>query len=322
MMSRSTQRQTTKYDSALLYIERELDRTKNEHKKHIRHIHASAMMLADRLACSGDIQAALFFVDGVSNKKNATNTVVDENSTTFLEEQRFNLKKMCERNEKSMRTTDAFIWALTTVRDDLREMQSNEFEKMARQKQRSAHMESDGVIEVEVEDLDKYMVGMQEEQENYYEEIIRSKMTEYIQHQTNADVRTESSMVRKCIDRLGETVKEDEGLEVMNQPGGYTDSDLRCPITGRLFVKPVKNKVCGHAYDMEGLRQYIRSKERARKKCNCPIAGCKNAEVTLNQVEEDEEIELKVRRHKTRVERENQQRLTQEYEECEETIID
>ena len=86
--------------------------------------------------------------------------------------------------------------------------------------------------------------------------------------------------------------------EIKNHPFVRYDINvnaLKCPVTGMLFNNPVINKVCHHTYDRAGLDQLLRTGKRT-----CPVPGCANNHLSLSQVEEDEEMKLKVQRHKTR----------------------
>ena len=111
---------------------------------------------------------------------------------------------------------------------------------------------------------------------------------------------------RKSLENLDETEDEMPGTikrkksRTLKSGGGGNDvklevdddKQLKCPITGLFFNNPVKNKVCQHIYDRAGLDQMIRAKSKW-----CPVLGCNN-NLSLSQVEEDEEMKLRVQKHK------------------------
>jgi Zinc-finger of the MIZ type in Nse subunit. len=70
---------------------------------------------------------------------------------------------------------------------------------------------------------------------------------------------------------------------------------------------PVRNTVCGHVYDYSGIKFYMGSR-RVRQ---CPVPGCANRQVTMSQIEHDEEMQLKVKRFLKRMEQVRQQRMSQ-----------
>eukprot|EP00957_Ditylum_brightwellii_P041254 3123286-Ditylum_brightwellii.AAC.1 len=73
---------------------------------------------------------------------------------------------------------------------------------------------------------------------------------------------------------------------------------------GVLFENPLKNKVFGHMYSSAGLDQFIHMRKQ-----NCPISGCANNQLNCEQVKEDVEMEIKVKRYVRRME---QEMMTQE----------
>jgi SUMO ligase MMS21 Smc5/6 complex component len=96
----------------------------------------------------------------------------------------------------------------------------------------------------------------------------------------------------------------DEELEVLRNPAGT--QSLKCPITAMLYEEPLRNKVCGHVYSKEGIVQMLRARQT-----RCPVAGCRNGVVTMEQLEEDMETAMKVKRQRRREETERQQRASQ-----------
>lgn len=194
----------------------------------------------------------------------------------FMNEQRERLQKISEKNVVNSRNVDAFVGALAAVR-----------------KQVQTTPETD-------ESLD-------------YERIIQDKMQQYsaANAESQVDVRDEkfcrdirSSLGIKDRASKNKDDESDEELEVLRNPVGA--QSLKCPITTMLYVEPLRNKVCGHVYSKAGIVQLLRS-----GKAKCPVAGCRNGSVTMLQLEEDVETEMKVKRQRRREETERQQRASQ-----------
>ena len=100
----------------------------------------------------------------------------------------------------------------------------------------------------------------------------------------------------------------DDEMEIIETQGGGVAS-LKCPITGRLFADPVKNKVCGHIYSREGIDAHMRNAHR--RAATCPVAGCNKPIQSSAQLEKDVETEMKVRRQQRKEDYESQQRASQ-----------
>lgn len=101
--------------------------------------------------------------------------------------------------------------------------------------------------------------------------------------------------------------EEDQDLQVV---GGSTvaASTLKCPLTGTLLENPVKNSVCGHAYSKEAILDHLR--RRGTKEKVCPMVGCHNRAVTLQQLVPDLELTQLVRRQKRRTDANKEHRLS------------
>lgn len=318
----SKQQLVTNYDGLTLYIIREIDRIKTYHRKNVKLIHATSMILADRLAHSGDIQNALNFVIGNDNLIGKEKTEESSKFSLFLDRCRSSLKDVCNRNESSLTNTNAFIWSLTVMLDDFRKKKINDSKLVKSYRGRRPQ------IRKSLSNINPHLLStsthfdVDERLNEYLEKSIGSKMKKYLGMITKSNALTKSSMIIRCLERLGETPTNDEELQILNLSRGVTYSDLKCPITGCLFLEPVKNIVCEHVYDLDGLRQYIKNRKRAKKNCNCPIVGCNNSQVSLEQVEEDMEIKMKLRRYKMRKIIKTRQTVCYEDKYSQETIFD
>jgi hypothetical protein len=97
---------------------------------------------------------------------------------------------------------------------------------------------------------------------------------------------------------------DDDELEI-EESNAESSENYKCPITGLLMENPRRNSQCGHYYSLQGIRFHL------QKKRACPVPGCRNQRVTMDQLEEDYEFELKIKRFQKRMETEKRMRLTQ-----------
>ena len=71
------------------------------------------------------------------------------------------------------------------------------------------------------------------------------------------------------------------------------------------MTHPYRNKVCGHTYELDGIKFYLRTKN------TCPVAGCSNTQVSMSDLEEDVELAMNIKRYARGLEREKRMRLSQ-----------
>lgn len=129
-----------------------------------------------------------------------------------------------------------------------------------------------------------------------YETILQTKL-EFEKHnlEKNSIELKDEEWSRKIRQRLNEKEPtkqgdDDDDIEIeMTQ--GNRESELKCPLTGKLFENPYRNKLCNHVYEYAAIQQHLRIKK------SCPVMGCRNKNVTLGSLEPDEEMKLRVRRY-------------------------
>ena len=116
--------------------------------------------------------------------------------------------------------------------------------------------------------------------------------------------------------RGSRNVNNDDDIEVMGNGRGAESqaASLMCPVICKLLENPMKNKVCGHIYSLAGLKHLLRNSRR----CACPVAGCQNNNVTMEQVEEDVETQFKIRREKRR---QDAAATQQQYSQADEDLV-
>lgn len=250
----------------------------NEYKQGVKSLQVRAHMTAELLTEGGDIENFLMEAD-------------PDNAERFLLAQRNRLKAIAEGNAKQMNEIEYFVQAVKDVRGDVQ-----------RQNQSSAAAGGGGGEGQEGEAA----AAASAVEAPDYERSIQEAIERIRQGKESAPSYVpleDHQMVISLREKLGEKIKkksrndDDDDLEIVNNVGSDDVHALKCPCTGMFFENPVRNKVCGHTYDRAGLNQLI-----SMRKTKCPIPGCSNNALSLNQVEVDDEMKLKVRRHKTREE--------------------
>jgi len=265
----------------LLACTRAIER-QDEYKKNVTLLHANTKIIAESLSSNSRIANILENSD-------------DGNSDDFLLSARNRLKAISEGNAKRMYEIEYFVDAMKEV---LGEVQNE-------------NQVGDGEEGAEAPDYERSiheaMDRIQQQGENDPSRVAPED------HEMSTEIRQalgEKIQKRSRSSRGGDDDEDD--LEIVNNQTDDARS-LQCPITGMLFVNPVKNKVCGHVYDRAGLAQMLRA-----RKTTCPVAGCTDRSVTNDQVLEDEEMKLKVKRHKTREEGEKRKRELEDDDDMEE----
>jgi len=284
--SRSTNR------AALLAITTTLSRETN-YRHNLKQIHARNKHLATQLAVDGEMEHALLQGDQGDDQ--------NHNNEDFLNEQRTRLKLLSSNNARRNEEIDKFISAMGNLRDTL----NNSNTASQRRSQNGDDEDEDGNEIDDSEPVD-------------YIQIISDKMDDvYSKRRNDNDLEEyyDDEFCKSVRERLGEKSRqkrsrrqstEDDDIEIMpetfTQANTNTATDearhLKCPITKLIFEDPVKSKICDHTYDRAGLQQMWKI-----KKYKCPVPGCGNNNVNQGQLEDDEEMKLKVRSYLRRTER-------------------
>jgi len=248
-------------------------RKESEFIQAVKKLDANNLILAQLLAHGGSIE----------NSVNGALKEDDEGQRdfqSFLQEQRERVKGMTEMHIKTARHTDAFISAVNQVRTDILNAEINNAEETA------------------------------DEKPPDYELILRTKLElQKQQNETMAISLQYEQMMQKVKERLREPTQrsnadddDDIEIEISNTE---SSAEFKCPITAQFMQKPMRNKVCKHVYEDAGIKLIL------KKKTQCPIAGCNNRHVTLDQLEEDMELQLKIARFVKREEQQKRMRMDQ-----------
>ena len=225
-------------------------------------------LLADLLAHKGELE------ESVSKALEGDDAEVDK-FTSFLDEQRERVKGWASKHTEAHRYTDAFMIALKEVQDGNNTIPG---------------ADDDGEAPTD------------------YEVVLQTK-TELIQQKLEQDAvpSEEDPYMQEVKEKLREqtsnaNIDDDIEIEISNTE---SSNEYTGPITQALMKIPMRNKVCGHVYDKQGIMSHLRSKR------TCPIPGCRNQSMNMGQLELDEELQMKIRRYGKKLERERLARLSQ-----------
>ena len=282
-----------------------------------RQFHPNSIDLAGRLTTtegSGDLaQALLAYAADVDADKNGGNAVLGAKMEAFLAEQRSRLKTHVVQNAKRQRDVEAFCGAVGAVRDDIR---------MKRQNVANTQLENDDVDDKKANNI-LAQFDLKSGEGTDYEKTILDQMKERTtsgeedegddeqQFQSNA-------MVREMMETLGEQAAagskttgedDDDDLEMVGGDAALDVNKLKCPITTMLLDQPLRNTVCHHVYSKAGIDQLLKAAGRRREKC--PVAGCTNGDLQRNQLVEDIQVGMLVKRYKAREERARRNKMSQ-----------
>ncbi len=141
---------------------------------------------------------------------------------------------------------------------------------------------------------------------NEYKEQIKAEYDRALQQiETNSLKITQEPAYLAIVKNLGEDQNdnEDDDLLLVANPNSSSSSGnnntlgIKCPLTMALMEDPVRSKVCKHSFGRDAIYEYLRKGKSPKK---CPVPGCINGNMTLNELEDDPETRLRVKRYKKR----------------------
>jgi len=257
----------------------------NNYRQNVGKIQASALFLAEKLCKGQQIETAL-----------SCSTAPAEENAAFLEEQRTLLKDIAAANVVRNREISWFLRSVKEMSDDAMRAASNE--------------DDDGGTTFEVPNfaliLEQKMEACRNERSAVEVDICNEKFCKDIRSRLGEKEPKKKNVSKKGGRRSasGDETDDDEELEIMNeQSQANEEMHVKCPITCATFERPLKSKVCNHTYSTAGLEQMIKC-----KKYKCPVPGCTNHHLSMQQVEPDVEMEMRVKRFQRRKEQEENKR--------------
>lgn len=204
-----------------------------------------------------------------------------ETVQNFLQQARGHLKRIAEMNIENDRNISVYMEAVKTLKQA-----------------EVANFDTEGAEEKEIEDPGEHL-----------KQIYAQKKTQM--EQLNLDM-SEEKHYRDVCEQMGEKIGKADEDEIEVQYNAASQRNLlMCPIMGTLMENPVKNKACGHLYSRDGIESHIQSMRRSRRQCSCPVTGCSNGNVTLDQLETDLRAQNMIRREQRRMDREKEVFMSQ-----------
>ena len=279
---------------ALLACNRAIDKS-DEYKKSVKMLQARVQQIADTVRPDGDLAEIL-------RAAAATGSGNDDSDEAFLSKSYDRLKALGVGNAKRMEDIDNFVDAIKEVKTQVERNSKNGNNDAAAAAEggnvaAEGGGEGAGTTTTPAVDYERAIHDALENIRRVHEQDTRRIPPE--EHELSIDIRKalgEKIKKNKNTTRGGGDVDDDDDdeLEIVNNRSDDVHA-LKCPITAMLFDNPVRNKVCGHVYDLAGLKHLL-----ASRKTKCPVSGCANTTLSLTQIEDDEQMKLKVKRHKQR----------------------
>ena len=283
---------------ALLACNRAIDKS-DEYKKSVKMLQARVQQIADTVRPDGDL-AEILRAAGATGGSND-----DYSDEAFLSRAYDRLRALGVGNAKRMEDIDDFVDAIKEVKARVeRNGKNGNNDDAAAAAAEGGNVAAEGGGEGVGTTTTPTTVDYERAIHDALENIRRvhaqdARRIPPEEHDLSVDIRK----------ALGEKIKknknntrgggdddddDDDDLEIVNNRSDDVHA-LKCPITAMLFDNPVRNKVCGHVYDLAGLKHLL-----ASRKTKCPVSGCANTTLSLTQIEDDEQMKLKVKRHKQR----------------------
>lgn len=258
-----------------------ISRKQNQYENDIKKITTNLNVFADIISISGTVEQSLLNNDDDNDD--------DVKMLSFMNEQRTKLKEITERNIQTQRFVCAYMNAANSIRRDIigqNVATTAEYENENGEEKESSTIDYETILQTKIE-LEKHAVAR------------------------NSIAIKDEQMMRKVRHNLKEkdmSNNDDDEIEV-EATQGNAESELKCPLTAMMFTDPFKNKVCHHVYEKQAIVNHLRMKR------DCPVMGCRNRQVTLQQLEPDEEMKIRVRRYrKTMEEKQRYNAMSQDYD--------
>ncbi|EIW80950.1 hypothetical protein CONPUDRAFT_56154, partial [Coniophora puteana RWD-64-598 SS2] len=196
---------------------------------------------------------------------------------------------------------DALMESLTQVDEIMRNLLNIDHE-MKSHEETLKEMYQKIIVEEPIDNaMERYDNGLKQRIEDFNSKTSRQKYAssnDYVKFKQGVFETQNPDMAIPPINAFipkedGDESDDDDDLEI----GGVTQ-DYKCPISLTLLVNPMASRVCNHSFSAVAIREYL---GRATKPC--PATGC-NAQISMNDVHPDRDLEKKVRLVARRAQRE------------------
>ncbi|XP_006034914.1 E3 SUMO-protein ligase NSE2 [Alligator sinensis] len=133
-------------------------------------------------------------------------------------------------------------------------------------------------------------------------ELVKEKFTALESRNSDSDLQRHEKykhfkeQLKDMKKQLGLQTDADEAIEHIDEDITVTQSQMKflCPITQMEMKRPVRNKVCGHAYEEEAILKMIQRQEQKKKKARCPKIGCVHSDVKRSDLVPDEALKRRI----------------------------
>ena len=269
-------------------------RKKGEYGDGLKLLKASNAIIAEALAHDGTVEQSIRDAlndgdgdgDGDGDNDNPQDSDELRDFEVFLKAQRERVKGLAQMHIHTSQHTEAFMTALQEIKTEI----SNN----------TIHKHNNANDDNDNDDEEAANISPPD-----YEVILQTKIelqTTRLARNINSNAHPEMIKIQEKLREPTHNHDQDIELEISNTESSET---FKCPITQKVMQNPQRNKSCGHHYSLEGIQSHLRSKKA------CPIYGCRNKHVTMDQLEDDVEMMMKIKRFEKRSETEKRMRLTQ-----------
>jgi hypothetical protein len=261
-------------------------RKESSYKEGIKQNHVLCKTAASRLRKeTGELEEILMLMTKDSSGSSSS-IISEEEVKAFLEEQRGRLKKLAQQNVLRERTVDTFVSSVRQLQQQVGQ------EANTAQEQTEENANQDGT------DYEACLKDLMDKEEKRLEPTRLQVGQEAYCREVMLELGEKDSFAKKKSD-------DDDEIEFIHNNTGSSVS-LKCPVMGAFLVEPVKNKLCGHVFSKAGIEFHLK-----HGPARCPVAGCTNGKVTLEQFEADIESATLVRREMRRLEKADKAKASQ-----------
>jgi len=143
-----------------------------------------------------------------------------------------------------------------------------------------------------------------EDQEVFYPSY-EMQLKEQIKAMNDSEIARDEVRTHRSLVNVEEMLRDlkGEAEEEMNGDEDFAEIETESqldkipidPVTQKEIENPVRNRLCRHVYDKDGIFSLINQRQQQKKRAKCPTIGCK-ADLTFNNLIDDRELKEKIDR--------------------------
>lgn len=169
-------------------------------------------------------------------------------------------------------------------------------DNVAKERQLKAYMNAIKVVTENHSSSQENDDENENESQDFQQQMEASYTKELQTIENNSVMVTQEQKYLKLCRQLGQEEDQDDELAIVNPNSTDSVARIKCPITAIIMDEPVRSKVCMHAFTKAAILNHLTMSRF------CPMPGCGNDRMTRNELEDDPDTALLVRRHKKRKE--------------------